>query len=73
MSDVEGLATRIVQLEELFSHQERSLQQLSEAVSQMRTEIDAAAAKSQESIARLEAEIENQATPHDPNERPPHY
>ena len=74
MSETEPLQRRIVQLEELFSHQEHLVYQLNEAVVQLRKDLANLEAKCTEQEGRLRSISENQETVRDPlEEKPPHY
>ncbi|MBC8356102.1 MAG: SlyX family protein [Planctomycetes bacterium] len=74
MSETEPLERRIVQLEELVSHQEHTVQQLNEAVVQLRKELDHVEAKCNEQEGRIRSLSENPMGQRDPlDEKPPHY
>ncbi|MDA1053550.1 MAG: SlyX family protein [Planctomycetota bacterium] len=74
MSEMEPLQRRIVQLEELFSHQEHLVHQLNEAVVQLRKELTRVEAKCAEQESRIRSFAEHQMTERDPlDEKPPHY
>ena len=73
MSDLQSLQDRVTQLEELFSHQERFLQQLNEVALQLRAECDSLKIGFQERIGQLEAVVQSQSATCDPDEKPPHY
>ena len=72
MSD-ETLVARVVQLEELVSHQEHLLHQLNTVVSELRTECEGLKDRLGERCDRLESLIENQSEGDLPDEKPPHY
>lgn len=73
MSDEQRLRDRVIQIEELLSHQEHLIQQLNEVVLQLRRDQDRLRAQFQERIDRLEGQLDSQSSPYDPNEKPPHY
>ena len=74
MSETQLLQGRIVQLEELFSHQEHLVSQLNEAVVQLRKDLSRAEAKCNEQETRIRLLAEQQVTERDPvEEKPPHY
>lgn len=74
MSETEALQRRIVRLEEIFSHQEHLVQQLNEAVVQLRQEVVRVDARCQEQERRIRSFAENQEAERDPlEEKPPHY
>ena len=69
----ETLVARVIQLEELVSHQEHLLQQLNNVVSELRSECDDLKDMLGERCDRLESLIENQSEGDLPDEKPPHY
>ncbi len=69
----ETLVARVIQLEELVSHQEHLLQQLNNVVSELRSECDDLKDMFGERCDRLESLIENQSEGDSPDEKPPHY
>lgn len=74
MSESEALQRRIVQLEELFSHHERLVHQLNEAVVQLRKELSRVEAKCAAQEGRIRSLADQQVTERDPlDEKPPHY
>lgn len=73
MTEVEALRRRVVQLEELFSHHEQLVHQLNETLVALRADHDQLRAQYLEQGQRLAAVADRQATPMDPNEKPPHY
>ncbi len=76
MPDVEGLAQRVVQLEELFSHHQHHVQQLNDVIVQMRGELDAMQIKLDRQENRLAALQESQPPAEGidlADEKPPHY
>jgi len=74
MSETEPLLRRIVQLEELFSHNEHLVHQLNDAVVQLRKELATVEAKCREQEGRIRSISEHQETARDPlEEKPPHY
>ena len=73
MSDEQRLRKRVIQIEELLSHQEHVIQQLNDVVLQLRAEHDSVTLKLQQRIDRLETQIDTLSSPYDPNEKPPHY
>ncbi|MCA9122784.1 MAG: SlyX family protein [Planctomycetaceae bacterium] len=73
-SDTDSLRLRVVQLEELFSHQEHLVHQLNEAVVDLRRELAVVDAKCREQEGRLRSLSESQEAFRDPlDEKPPHY
>jgi uncharacterized coiled-coil protein SlyX len=74
MSETEQLQRRIVQLEELFSHQEHLVHQLNDAVVQLRRELASVEVKCKEHEGRIRSISENQESVREPlDEKPPHY
>lgn len=74
MSETEPLQRRIMQLEELFSHQEHLVHQLNEAVIDLRGELARVEAKCNEQEGRIRSLAEHRVTQRDPiDEKPPHY
>ena len=74
MSETEPLQRRILQLEELFSHQEHLVHQLNEAVIELRNELARVEAKCNEQEGRIRSLAEQQVTARNPiDEKPPHY
>ena len=74
MSATEVLQRRVVQLEELFSHQEHTVQQLNDSVIQLRKELDQLEAKCNEQEGRIRSLAEGHEPTGDPlDEQPPHY
>ena len=71
--DPTKLEQRLQKLEEVATHQEHLLQQLNDVVVQLRGEHELLQARFHRQLSRLETLIESQASPLDPNERPPHY
>jgi uncharacterized coiled-coil protein SlyX len=69
----ETLVARVIQLEELVSHQEHLLQQLNNVVSELRSECDGLKDMLGERCDRLESRIENQSSGDLSDEKPPHY
>ena len=69
----ETLGARVIQLEELVSHQEHLLHQLSSVVSELRRECEGLKERLGERCDRLESLIENQSEGDLPDEKPPHY
>jgi uncharacterized coiled-coil protein SlyX len=69
----ETLVARVIQLEELVSHQEHLLQQLNNVVSELRSECDGLKDMFGERCDRLESLIDNKSEGDLPDEKPPHY
>ena len=73
MTELEALQRRVLQLEELFAHHEQLVQHLNETLVGLRADHDKLQATHIEQSRRLASLAEQQATPLDPDERPPHY
>ena len=73
MSDLKTLQQRITQLEELIAHQDHRVDQLNEVVVGLRAESDRMQGTLARRIDQLESQLDGQASPMDPNEKPPHY
>ncbi len=74
MSDVERLQKRIVQLEEVISHQENTVQKLNESVIDLRTELDRLETRFTQQEGRIRSLAEHHEASSDPlDEKPPHY
>ena len=73
MTEEQRLRERVIQIEELLSHQEHVIQQLNEVVLKLRTDYESLSAKLQDRMGRLEGQVDNLSSPYDPNEKPPHY
>ena len=70
----EALESRLVQLEELFSHQQHLVQQLNDEVVSLRATLDRLQNQAVAHEERLKWLVENRLTLDDlPNEKPPHY
>jgi len=68
-----SLDQRVLQLEELVSHQERLVEELNGVLVDLRAEHDQLKKTVSVQVRNIEAKIETQANPLDPNEQPPHY
>jgi len=68
-----SLNDRVIQLEELVSHQDHLLQQLNRVIVQLQAEHNELRSAMQRHVDRLESRIESQTDRMDPNEKPPHY
>ena len=68
-----SLEERVLQLEELVSHQERLVEELNGVLVELRVEHDQLKKTVSSQVQNLEAKLESQANPLDPNEKPPHY
>jgi uncharacterized coiled-coil protein SlyX len=74
MPETNQLEQRVVELEELFAHHERLVQQLNEVVVELRAELSIVQTQSFEQQARIRMLSENQESQGDPfDEKPPHY
>ena len=76
MSDIDTFLKRVIQLEELFSHQQHHVQQLNDVIIQLRGELDSLQTKYTQQQSRLEAIQESQAAAEREDladEKPPHY
>jgi len=72
--DLEALAARVTELEELSTHQERTVQQLNEVILQQERRL----AETEAALKRLAEKFETLSTSADTprsleDERPPHY
>jgi uncharacterized coiled-coil protein SlyX len=68
-----SLDDRVMQLEELVSHQERLLDELNSVVVRLRAEHDAFRLNTKLQVDRLVSRFESQAGDAEPDEKPPHY
>lgn len=73
MTELEALQQRVVQLEELFSHNEQLVMELNQTLVALRADHDKLQAMCVEQNQRLAVVAERQAMPMDPDEKPPHY
>ena len=72
MVDVDALQQRILQLEEVVSHQQHLLEQLTQVIVQLRKENDDWRRKLDLRVEQLETQPGQQAGDL-PHEKPPHY
>ena len=68
-----SLEERVVQLEELVSHQERLVDEINGVLVALRAEHDQLKKTVDMQLRSLESKLEAQGNPFDPNEKPPHY
>ena len=73
MSEERSPAERILQLEEIVSHQEHLLRQLNDVVLQMRADHDRLQNQFQRQFEHLSQRMETLSQPDLPDEKPPHY
>ncbi|MCA9217577.1 MAG: SlyX family protein [Planctomycetales bacterium] len=67
------LEDRVRHLEELVSYQEKLLEDLNAILIVQRDAHDELQRRFELEVGRLDARLERQANPLDPNEKPPHY
>lgn len=71
---IHELQQRVVSLEELFSHEERKVQQLNQVVVDLRRELDQLNSQMAQLQARFRWVLENANNGENlPHEKPPHY
>ncbi len=68
-----SLDDRVLQLEELVSHQERLIEDLNGVLIELRSEHDQLKKSVNSHVQSIEAKLEAQSSSFDPNEKPPHY
>ncbi len=74
MTEMETLRQRIMQLEELFSHQEHLVQHLNEAIVQLRADLRRVELKSADQEHRLQWLADSPSETRDSaDDKPPHY
>ena len=69
----EDLKKRIVQLEELYSHQQHYISQLNDALLNVRKELDQLSQSVSQQRSQIDWLTENQDADGPANEKPPHY
>ena len=67
------LEDRVLQLEELVSHQERLLEELNGVLIDIRNEHESLRKTVSVQVREIEAKLEGESNSFDPNEKPPHY
>lgn len=72
-AEIERLQTKLIYLEELYSHQQRWIQVLDESVIELRREIERAHARNEILLTRLDTAMALLESGGRPNEKPPHY
>jgi len=74
MPEESSLQDRVVRLEELFSHHQHTVQQLSDVILRLRDEVETLARRVDRHEARLQLLSEKQAAIEEqPDEKLPHY